>query len=461
MSVLKISERADPNYLATVVKLPKINSHPGADRLSMVEIFGNTIIIAKDLYWEGETVVYFPVECAISKEFLSWANLLDKPELNVDQKTKGFFSSNCRVRAINLRGMPSQGFICKVSQLAKYYEIPENAFGVGDVFDTVGDHVLVTKYVKGTSRTSGEVNSKRSRVPKWIEKTIGFFPKPVQRVAYLSVNRWFDGNREGIRNRIVEGQFKFHYKTEHLGKNLFLLNPDDYITISGKIHGTSTIYSNILCKKPFGLWRLIRNKLGGKIPDEEYVFVYSSRSIVKNRKDGKYTEDVWGEWAEKLNGKIPQGYAVYAEIAGKTSTGKSIQKNYDYSCSEKENRLFVYRITTTYPDGTCIDLSWPEIEKFCSDRNLETVPVYYCGHAKDMFDIPVDENWHGNFLAKLKDTYLDKTCEFCTTGVVREGIVLKINNRVGKPVFKLKSAAFQIKESADRDKGEDDMEEMN
>ena len=163
---LKITEGADPNYLATVVEVPTIKEHPNAERLELVEIFGNTIVIGKGSYTKGDKVVYFPVEAQISKKFLSWANLLDKPELNADQKTKGFFQSKGRVRAVALRGIPSQGFLFKVSELAKYYEIEENTFSIGDIFDTVGSDLLVTKYIKGDSKKSGEVNVKKSRVPK-------------------------------------------------------------------------------------------------------------------------------------------------------------------------------------------------------------------------------------------------------------------------------------------------------
>lgn len=236
MSKLKISEGADPNYLATVVKLPEVKPHPNADRLSLVEIFGNTIIVAKNLYAEGERVVYFPVECAISKEFLSWGNLLDKAELNADQKTKGFFESKGRVRCVSLRGVPSQGFVCKVSQIAKFYEIEEDEFRVGDTFDIVGDRVLVTKYVKGTSKPE-ELKEKKARVPKWVEKTISFFPRPLRRTLYIGINAWYNRNHRSIQSEIVDGQFKFHYKTEQLGKNLFLLTPEDNITVTSKIHG--------------------------------------------------------------------------------------------------------------------------------------------------------------------------------------------------------------------------------
>jgi len=59
----------------------------------------------------------------------------------------------------------------------------------------------------------------------------------------------------------------------------------------------------------------------------------------------------------------------------------------------------------------------------------------------------------------LKEKYLDKKCEFCKSGVVNEGVVVKINSKDTKPVFKFKSPLFVLKESAARDNGEAYMEE--
>lgn len=459
MSLLKITEGADPNYLATVVKIPTIKPHPNAEKLSLVEIFGNTIIIAKDSYLEGEKVVYFPVESAISLKFLTWANLLDKPELNADQKTKGFFQTKGRVRAVSLRGVPSQGFLFKVSKIAEYYEVDESAFHVGDTFDLVGQDQLVTKYVKGDSKKSGEPSIKKTRVPKWLDKTIGLFPRPIRRNAYLFVNAWYNRNSEGIKSQLVDGQFQFHYKTEHLGRNIYVLNPDDFITISSKLHGTSAIYSNILCKKKFNPIRNLLKTFGKEVEDTEYKFVYSSRSVLKNRRDGKFTDDVWGIIAKELCDEIPENFNVYGEIVGYTPGGKMIQKNYDYGIRKDECEFRVYRITENTPDGVR-ELEWYEIEEFCYEHGMRTVPVYYNGIAKDLFpSTPVDKDWHDNFLTKMKEIYLDNPCELCTTGVVNEGVVLRIESKEKKPALKFKSPKFLVQESSARDAGEEDMEE--
>jgi hypothetical protein len=455
---LKISEGADPNYLATVVRVPTIKEHPNAERLQLVEVFGNTIIVGKGSYVEDEPVVYFPVESAISLKFLAWANLLEKPELNSDGKTKGFFQTKGRVRAVSLRGIPSQGFLFKVSELAKYYGISEDTFKVGDVFDIVGDDVLVTKYIKGDARKSNEQSTKKVRIPKWLDKTIGVFPRPIRRGAYVFINSYFNRNSSGIGSLILPGEFNFHYKTEHLGRNIHVVKPEDFITISSKMHGTSAIFGNILCKKKFGPVRYILNKLGSNIPDTEYRFIYSSRSVLKNRKDGKFTDDVWGIIASELHEQIPEDHLIYGEIVGYTPGGRMIQKGYDYGMAKDNCEFRVYRITQKTPEGHR-DLEWYEIEELCYELGLKTVPVYYNGLASDLFDIPLDKDWQNNFLSKLKDNYLDNICELCTTGVVNEGVVLRIESSDKKTALKFKSPKFLVAESSARDNNEEDMEE--
>lgn len=461
MALLKISEGADPNYLATVVKIPTIKAHPNADKLEIVEIFGNTIVIGKGSYTEGELVVYFPVESAICNKFLSWANLFEKPEMNRDQLTKGYFQNKGRVRAVALRGIPSQGFLFKVSELVKYFEVSPSHFIVGETFDIVGGEVLATKYIKGTSKESNPT-SKKSRVPKWLDKTIGILPRPLRRKSYIFVNAIYNKGNEGIKSQIIEGQFKFHYKTEHLGKNVFLVGPKDEITISGKLHGTSAIYANILCKKSLGIFDTVRNWFGGDIPTIGYKFVYASRSILKNRRDEKLTDDVWGIIAAELHAEIPEGFTVYGEIVGYTPSGKTIQKGYDYGCPKDGCELRVYRITEHMGEDGIRELEWFEVEDFCHGAGLRTVPVYYSGTAKDLFpEIPVDADWNNNFLTKLKEVYLDVECVECTTGVVNEGIVLRIENGTTNPAFKFKSPKFLLKETAERDNDESNIEDEN
>ncbi len=453
---LTTSKESDPNYLAEVVVIPSIIPHPNADRLEIVELYGNEIIIGKGLYKVGDKVVYFPVESCIAADFLSWANLFDKPELNADRETKGFFSNKgCRVKAVRLRAVPSQGFLLPTARVADFYKIDESVFKLGTSFDTVGDHKLVTKYIRPAA--GGQPTVKKSKIPDWVRTTVDVFPKPIRSILYIPIRKFYGLNEDkGFASSIVEGQFSFHYKTEQLGKNIFAINPTDAITISEKVHGTSAIFANILCKKK----RFLRKETN------EYTFVYASRSQIKNRKDGKYTDDVWGDHAKELDGKIPEGYSVYGEIVGYTSNNRMIQKGYDYGVKPLKSEFWVYRVTYTDPDGGTCELDWHQIEDFCNRNGLKTVPVHFDDWAYKYHNdlenngLGLDvETWRQEFLKKLKDEFLDKVCKYCTTKVVNEGVVVRINETKKNPAFKFKSPSFVIKESAARDAGEEDMEE--
>jgi hypothetical protein len=463
--MISISKNCDPNYLATVIECPELKQHPNADRLEIANVFGGDVIVAKGQYQKGELLCYFPVESCISQKFLAWANLLDKAESNADGKTKGFFSSkNGRVRAIKLREIPSQGFLFKVSKLAEYYGVKESVFKLGESFDTINDDLLVKKYVSG-ERKSGNQNESKKRIPKWIENTVRIFPLPIRKRLYTGINYFYDKNKQGIGSLIVDGHWHFHGSTEQLGKNIFKVDPYDDVVCTSKYHGTSAVYGNILCKKPFNIFRYIGNKIGLDIEDTEHKLVYSSRTILKNRRDGKFTDDVWGVIASRLDGKILKNYTIYGEIVGYTSSSKMVQKNYDYGVKQGEVEFFVYRMTKNTPDGIH-ECSWNEIESFCMIEGLKHVPVYYKGKAKDMFNIFYNSDfdpsiWREKFLTDLKDKYLDKTCEFCTTGVVNEGIVIRNESDPKKTALKYKSPMFLLGESADRDKGETNMEEEN
>lgn len=458
---IKISKDADPNYLAAIIKCPELTDHPNADRLQITNVFGGDVIVAKNMYEAGEKLIFFPVESCISTKFLSWANLLDKPELNADGKTKGFFSpKHGRTKAVKLRGVPSQGFLYKVSKIAEYYGVDESVFVVGKSFDTVGDDVLVKKYIRQESNRGG-VNTPKKRIPKWVENTISVFPLPIRKKLYSGINYFYDKNREGIKSLIVDGHWHFHYKTPSAGRSIYEISPEDDIVISEKLHGANGVYGNILCKKPFNFFRYIFNLMGAKYSEIEHRFVFSSRTVLKNRRDGKYTEDIWGIVANDLANKIPQDVILYGELIGWSSNNSNIQKNYDYSVSRGDVDFRVFRGTKNESNGNTTELGWDDLSCICNNSDIPMVPVHYRGTAKDLFDIPIDENWHSNFLSKLKDIYFKNECDYCVNKVVNEGVVIRNESSPSKPAFKYKNPEFLIKETSARDKEEDNIDENN
>lgn len=231
------------------------------------------------------------------------------------------------------------------------------------------------------------------------------------------------------------------------------------------IHNTSAIYSMPKVKRTWKEWswkERIKYELGYDILDYDYKMVYASRSTIKNRKDGSYTDDVWGKHAPTMKEALFPGLTVYGEIVGYTPSGGGIQKGYDYGCDPLTSKFVVYRMT--FKDGDEHDVeevSWEGIKEYCDIFGLEHVPVYYEGRAADLFpDLHPGSDWNKEFLDLMKKKFLDKKDEFCKNDVINEGVVLRNETSELKPAFKFKSPAFLIKESSSRDKGEVDMEEQ-
>lgn len=428
--MLSISKQSNPNYLAKIVKLTGLRKHENADKLQIACIDFQNVIVGLDEQ-EGDVCVFFPVESQINANFIKFINAFRENTHNADETKKGFFESNCRIKAIKLRGEKSMGFVVPIKRLEEFVgqEITEE---IGTEFDYVNDIKLVNKY---------EV----------------FKPGMATR----------NGRVEKRISRLVEGQFHFHVDTENLRKNADKIKPEDYISVSYKVHGTSSIFSRVLVKRKLNLLEKIVKHLGVIVKETEYDLLYSSRKVVKNEyetkdKKGFYSSDIWGAVKDEIADKIPEGYTIYGEIIGFTKDNKQIQAEYDYGCEAAQHKFQVYRITITNNAGQVINLSTSQIKEFCERVGLETVHYFYEGFAKDMFpEIKGSENWSVDFVRKLEEQYTDKDCFMCRNIVPEEGVVVRKDLTFSFEAYKLKSFRFLEFESKELDKGEVDMESAN
>ncbi len=117
--MFKISENANPNYLCKIVKLGTPIKHSNANALQGFIIDHNRTWTNMD-YSEGDRVVYFPLECCINPELLSYLNLYQHSELNADKTKKSYFSDSGRVKAIRLRGEPSEGIVLPLNDVLQW-----------------------------------------------------------------------------------------------------------------------------------------------------------------------------------------------------------------------------------------------------------------------------------------------------------------------------------------------------
>ena len=455
MKLIK-SKNANVNYLAKVVRIENFKPHtdPEVTRLKCCVIDGFNIICGIDS--EPGLYIYFPTACCINPDFLRYANLYRHKELNNDPEQSGMFDDNGRVKAIRLRGELSEGFILPAIMLENYivsvtnvnYEAEE-----GIEFDSV-EHEGKTfwinkKYIPKNTRTPGAPGS---------------------------------GNRGGKQpkglDKLIENQFRFHYDTTLIKKCPNVIKPNDLISITEKVHGTSTIHARVLCKRELTWKQKIARWLTGYEFDD-YDYLYSSRTVIKNRHynknvtNGFYGVDVWAEADKIIKPFLQKGMTIYAEIVGFLPNGGYIQKGYDYGCTMptgsdytigKHFKVLVYRITMTNVDGVVHEFSAREVQQYCKNIGLDCVTEYYYGFAKDLYpELDPSEHWSENFISKLandKRFYMEMNSPTCINKVPHEGVVIKSEN-MRSEAFKLKCFAFLDKEGKALDKGESNIEDEN
>lgn len=417
------------NYAATVVQIDNIHPHPNADRLACTNIFGNNVIIGKDTKI-GDVGLYFPIESQLGLEFATVNDLIRKK--NPDGSyNKGYFDNNRRVRAQTLRGEKSMGFFCPLSYLTK---LPPKEGNI--LFPSVG---------KELENWNGFDISKKYIVPTKVQP--GGNKK---------------GNKAKKESRVIPEQFHFHFDTAQLGKNINKIQPEDLISITWKMHGSSGICGNVLVKKRLSLTEKILKKLGVNVVDTEYDYIYSSRRVIKNQETNShfYDSDVWTEAGTLFSSHLHKGETVYYELVGYTSSGQEIQKGYDYGCEKNQFKIYIYRITQTNVDGIVTELPWHQVKHRAVELGFDKVPEIYYGKAGLCIPgICGGESWNKDFLNGLQKRYVyDQDSQFCRNKVPEEGIVVRKERGDGIESFKLKSFRFLQHESKQLDKGEVDME---
>ena len=450
----KISEKANNNYLAKIVKLENIQKVENSDNLYKVFVDFQPIVINNSLK-EGDICVYFATDCQINSEFLSFTNSFRDSSLNADKEKKAYFENNCKTRTIKLRGENSCGCLFPLKEMNNFLESKGKEtidYKLDTYFDYFDDIEICKKYVvKGKqSNFSGTKKEKKSKVSK-----------------------------------IVEDQFRFSVDVDNFRKNIHKISPDTIISVSKKVHGTNAVFSHVLIKKELTrvenfILSLEKYKFLEKfipnIKKEEYGYIFSSRKVVKSveseeveDKQHFYDFDLWSYVGEEgVKGKLPKGYTVYGEICGFVPNTKSfIQKGYDYGCVEGEYKLLIFRVTFTSSEGKVFDLNTLQANEFCERVGLKFVEIYYYGKAKDMFpEINVECHWNEEFLNKLENVYLegyDKECK-SSSKIPFEGIVIKKEESPfngGNDIWKLKSFLFLKRESEELDKGEENIEDEN
>lgn len=443
------SIKEDGNYLAAICRIGKTTQIRGADRIRKAVVNGYDVVVDTSFH-EGDIVVYFPPECAISETFLSHNNLYryshytkNENKTDVDyllgkaRKAKdegddeeyeklhdaamslcGFFPPTGRVRVVKIKNTPSVGFVVSFDVFWETYFGSENPLSdsekeslVGAFFDTltIGDdeEIVCWKYIsqKEANIMENERRHKEKMMVSIEERVRKRIEKAFQKAG-------------GV---LIPGEFQFHYPTKMLNTTINELVPQDIVTVSVKIHGTSVVLSNVLCNRKLSWWQ----KLLGK-KDKEYRNVFSSRWSIKNEDlnpdaaDGGYYkgESVYEAANNLLKPYIEEGMTIYAEIVGYLpGSERMIQPYHDYGCKVGRWKVMPYRITTDIPgDNIGKKKEWDvKLVKAWTLRLISEHPniadwiipitILYNGRLGKMYP-DIDENsptWHEELLEHIKN----------------------------------------------------------
>ena len=230
---MKLDAPVNANYAATVTRLPKLLELTGSDFLVGASLYGFQAVISKD-HAQGELGIVFGAECQLSEEFTKANNLYRHAEFNADQEAKGYLEDNRRVRAIKLRGHRSDCLWLPLESLA-FTGVKLDELTEGMTFDRLGDHELCRKYVV---KTKGPRNT------------------PPQEKKFV---------------RVDPKLFPPHVDTENYWRNAHLIGPNETVTVTAKLHGSSWRGTRTNVLRKLSLRDRIAKRLGVKVDGLEPI----------------------------------------------------------------------------------------------------------------------------------------------------------------------------------------------
>ena len=286
------SEGFREEYSCAICRVGEVTPIEGSDFLAQTVVSGFNIVVRKDEVHEGDVVLYAKNETALNKQYLSAnnafeigeydlnsnaaevASLIENGQKDEAKKKTGFFNKHGRVKMIKLRGCPSMGYIFTLESLVRwddtladvnleeYIDKTKEGVEIPYNFDTVNGKLFAKAYVPKTNmpRNGGGSGKKTDKTKKF--------------------------------DRLIEGEFSYHYDTQQLNNNMWKLSPDNVVDISLKVHGTSGIFGNILVKSP-----TLMNKVRDLV------------NSLKDRKIRKINRDI-----EKLS-KLIESYEGALEVS--------------------------------------------------------------------------------------------------------------------------------------------------
>jgi len=196
-------------------------------------------------------------------------------------------------------------------------------------------------------------------------------------------------------------------------------------------------------------------------PVKTWEYITGTRRVVlrniSNNDDGGFygTNMFRKKWHDEFEGKLKKGETVYYEIVGyvdgetpimstcanKKTKDKEFIKRYGdtttftYGCEEGQNDIYVYRMTMTNEDGDVFEYPYDLVQRRCEEMNVKSCPLF------DRFIFTTKED-----LMERVNKYHEGADPIDTTHI-REGVVVRIENRNTFVAYKHKNFEFKVLES--------------
>lgn len=411
------------SYQATIAKIDSTTPIPGADRIHIAYVLGESVIVSKE-WTEGMIGVFFPVDCQLSHDFCHHNNLYRDPEMNVDKEKTGFFDKNRKVRAQPFMKVKSCGYFTHLDSLS-YLTSNINQFKLGDSFDNHKGKEICRKFVsEATKKALANAASKKRKTT------------------------------------IDAPLFHKHVDTDHFKRALHTIPEGALITIHSKQHGTSARMALSKVNTTLPKWKEVVNSVYPIFPTEKWEYLVGTRNVTLypdqyDKQSFHGSEQFRFDAMEEVKPYLEKGMTIYGELLGwangkpimgvhstKGLKNKQIQKKYgdsitySYNNPEGEMSLMIYRITYTNDDGQELDFTPWQLQDWCEKRGLTpslmvAEPFIFTGDYVDLKD-QVEE------LTEREDCLCE---DFVDPSHISEGVIVRVDYKGQIPKF-YKSKSF-------------------
>lgn len=403
------------NYCWTVIEVKNLVELEWCDNVQWLPQFWNQAIVSKSVkVWD--VWILFTTEVELSDEYCKMNNLYRHSYLNSNTEAKWYMEDNRRVKAMKFRWHTSSALFMPLESLS-YINFDHSQLKVWDTFNEINWVEVCKKHV-----------NKKNREFVWTPKQ----------------QRWY----ERINPKLIPE----HLDSENYWRNENMLNDDDYITVTQKLHWTSVRLWNCQVTRPLKRWEKVINYFT-KVDNTSWDTIWASRRVIKNwniEEDNNhfYQNDVWKIVHDMYANTIPHWFVFYWEIVWRDNQ-TPIQKWYTYNLPEWKLELYIYRIAHVNDQWISSDVSFDWLMKMCNISWLQHVPVLYRWLKKDF---NVDD-----YMNKVYSETFENAVALSDKNTVDEWVIVR-REWISPLLLKAKAPAFFEYESKQLDTWEVDLE---